>query len=132
MSGVDLIGRGWKFPIRLNAKGGLSYSDGPDRIYDAIWIVLGTAFGERLMRPDFGAGANDYVFEPNSDVMQTQFAATIREALVKWEPRIELVSVVVKEGVQRSQVLVTVDYRIRATNELFNLVYPLYVQEGAG
>jgi Bacteriophage baseplate protein W len=132
MSDLDLIGKGWKFPIKVNAKGGLSYSDGPDRIRDAIWIVLSTSWGERLMRPDFGAGAYDYVFQPNSDVVRTQLAAAVREALLKWEPRIELLGVSVREGPQPSQVLASIDYRIRSTNELFNLVYPLYVQEGAG
>jgi phage baseplate assembly protein W len=132
MSDVDLIGKGWKFPIKVNAKGGLSYSDGADRIRDAIWIVLGTSHGERLMRLDFGAGASDYVFDSNSDVVRVEFAAAVREALVKYEPRIELVNVIVKDGVTPSQVLVAIDYRIRSTNELFNLVYPLYVQEGAG
>jgi phage baseplate assembly protein W len=132
MSSVDLIGKGWKFPIKVSAKGGLSYSDGPERIQDAIWIILGTSLGERLMRMDFGAAANDYVFQSNSDVVRTQLAAAVREALVKWEPRIELVSVIVKEGTEPSQVLATIEYRLRSTNELFNLVYPLYVQEGAG
>lgn len=132
MSDVDLIGRGWKFPITVNAKGGLSYSDGPDRIQDAIWIVLGTAPGERVMRLDFGAGVEEFVFEPNSESVQTELAATVREALAKWEPRVELVNLAVKTGSEPSLVLVTIDYRIRSTNELFNLVYPLYVQEGAG
>jgi phage baseplate assembly protein W len=132
MNGVDLIGTGWKFPIKVNAKGGLSYSDGSDRIQDAIWIVLGTSLGERVMRVDFGGGIQDYVFQSNSDVMRTQLAAAVQEALTKWEPRIELVSVAVKEGSEPRQVLATIDYRIRSTNELFNLVYPLYVQEGAG
>ena len=129
---VELIGKGWKFPIKVNAKGGLSYSAGPERIQDAIWIVLSTSLGERLMRPDFGAGVHDYVFQPNSDVMRTRLQSAVNDALLKWEPRIELTNVDVQEGDQPSQVLVSVDYRIRATNELFNLVYPLYVQEGAG
>jgi uncharacterized protein len=129
---VDLIGKGWKFPIRVNPKGGLSYSDGPARIQDAIWIVLGTALNERVMLPDFGAGVSDFVFESNSDVIRTQLETKVREALVKWEPRIELVNVSAVEGDQRSLVMITVEYSIRSTNELFNLVYPLYLQEGAG
>lgn len=132
MSDVDLIGKGWKFPIKVNAKGGLSYSDGPERVQDAIWIVLGTSIGERLMRMDFGGGAHDYVFQSNSDVVRTQLASAVREALVKWEPRIELVNVSVQQGNQPSEVMASIDYRIRSTNELFNLVYPLYVEEGAG
>lgn len=132
MSDVDLIGQGWKFPVKLNAKGGLSYSSGPERIQDAIWIVLSTSLGERLMRPDFGAGVNEYVFQSNSDLVRTQLQTAVNDALLKWEPRIELVNVIVQEGAQPSQVLISIDYRIRSTNELFNLVYPLYVQEGAG
>jgi phage baseplate assembly protein W len=132
MNGVDLIGTGWKFPIKVNAKGGLSYSSGATRIQDAIWIVLSTALGERIMRPNFGAGVTDYVFQSNSEVVQTQLAAAVSAALTKWEPRIELVNLTVQQGTEPSQVLASIDYRIRTTNELFNLVYPLYVQEGAG
>lgn len=129
---VDLIGVGWKFPIRVNAKGGISYSSGPDRIQDAIWIILSTSLGERVMREDFGAGVNDYVFQSNSDVVRVRLAAAVSAALTKWEPRIKLVNVAAQQGTEPSQVLIVVDYQISSTNELFNLVYPLYLQEGAG
>ena len=132
MADLDLIGQGWKFPIKLNAKGGLSYSSGPERIQDAIWIILSTSARERLMRPEFGAGVQDFVFSNNSDVIRTQLSTAVKEALLKWEPRIDLQNVTVQEGDQPSQVLVSIDYLIRTTNELFNLVYPLYLQEGAG
>ena len=132
MTDVDLIGQGWKFPIKVNPKGGLSYSSGPERVQDAIWIVLSTSLGERLMRPNFGAGVNDYVFRSNSDVVRTQLRTAVNDALLRWEPRIELLNVIVQEGTEPSQVLISIDYKIRSTNELFNLVYPLYVQEGAG
>jgi uncharacterized protein len=65
-------------------------------------------------------------------VIRTRLQSAVNDALLKWEPRIELTNVNVQEGDQPSQVLVSIDYRIRTTNELFNLVYPLYVQEGAG
>jgi uncharacterized protein len=132
MADLDLIGQGWKFPIKVNAKGGLSYSSGPERIQDAIWIILSTSLRERLMRPGFGAGVHDYVFSNNSDVIRTQVSTAVKEALLKWEPRIDLQNVNAQEGDQASKVLISIDYRIRTTNELFNLVYPLYVQEGAG
>ncbi len=132
MTDVDLIGQGWKFPIKVNPKGGLSYSSGPERIQDAIWIVLSTSLGERLMRPNFGAGIHDYVFQSNSDVVRTQLRTAVNDALLRWEARIEVKDVIVQEGTQPSQVLISIDYQIRSTNELFNLVYPLYVQEGAG
>src|SRR5262249_34286685 len=132
MNGTDIIGVGWKFPIKVNAKGSLSYSSGPDRIQDAIWIILATSVGERLMRETFGAGGNDYVFQSNSDVVRAQLAAAVRAALTRWEPRIKLVTVSVQQATEPSQVLIIVEYQISSTNELFNLVYPLYLQEGAG
>jgi phage baseplate assembly protein W len=66
MTNQDFIGRGWRFPIKVNARGRLEWSDGPSRIQDAIWIIIKTALGERLMRPTFGAGVDDFVFQSNS------------------------------------------------------------------
>ena len=130
MADIDLIGQGWKFPIKVNAHGGLDWSSGPDRIQQAIWLVLSTSLGERIMRPDFGAGAQDFVFQSNSSVVRSTLANTVKKALVKWEPRIDVQSIRVDQGTEDSQVLISIDYKIRTTNELFNLVYPLYLQEG--
>jgi uncharacterized protein len=132
MPSIDIIGTGWTFPIKVTSKGGLSYTSGPDKIQQAIWIVLSTSLGERVMRPDFGAGVQDFVFEANSIVTQTALAGAVKEALIQWEPRIDIDSVrVTTPPDQASQVLISIDYRIRATNELFNMVYPLYLTEGA-
>jgi len=132
MSGTEIIGRGWKFPIKVNAKGGLAWSEGPDRIRDSIWLILSTSLGERVMRPEFGAGLKDDVFESNSDVVRAEIASTVRKALVTWEPRIELVALSVNPSPdQDSQVLIALDYQIRDTNELYNMVYPFYLQEGS-
>jgi phage baseplate assembly protein W len=131
-SSGDIIGVGWKFPIKVNAQGGLDWSSGPDRIRDAIWIVLATALGERVMRPTFGAGVENYVFAPNSAVSRTQLDSAIRDGLTRWEPRISLVNIDVSQGDEPSLVNLSIDYTIRTTNELFNLVFPFYVQEGAG
>jgi phage baseplate assembly protein W len=131
-SDVDLIGVGWKFPIMINARGGLSWSSGPNRVREAIWIVLATAAGERVMRPSFGAGAETHVFDPNGGAAQVRLAADIREALARWEPRITVISIDVRQGDEPSRVDVVIDYTLRTTNELFNLVFPLYAQEGAG
>jgi phage baseplate assembly protein W len=128
----DIIGQGWKFPIRVNAKGGLNWSNGADRIRQAIWLIISTSLGERVMRPTFGAGASDYVFQPNSPAKRAALANAIRNGLAKWEPRIDVDSVLVTDSPdQASLVLATVNYRIRSTNELFNMVYPLYLEEGA-
>lgn len=128
-----LIGTGFKFPIKVNTKGGLDWSGGPQRIQDAIWIILSTSLGERVMRPTFGAGVEDFVFESNSVASQVRLADAIKGALTKWEPRIDLVNVSVSQSPQGpSSVLVSIQYVIRSTNELYNMVYPLYVQEGLG
>jgi phage baseplate assembly protein W len=133
MTGEDLIGTGFKFPIKVNARGGLDWSSGPQRIQDAIWIILATSQGERVMRPTLGAGAVDFLFDSNSPAVRARLADAISNALSRWEPRIELVKAAVTESAQvPSQVLVEIEYRIRSTNELHNLVYPLYVQEGLG
>jgi phage baseplate assembly protein W len=133
MPGEDLIGTGFQFPLKVNAKGGLNWTTGPQRIQDAIWIILSTSWGERVMRPTFGASVEDFVFESNSAARRVRLADTIQSGLSQWEPRIELVNVAVTDSPQGpSYILVTIDYRIRATNELFNMVYPLYVQEGRG
>ena len=84
------------------------------------------------MLPAFGAGANDYVFQSNSSVVRTQLVSSIKQALLKWEPRITLTQVsasVVPD--EPSQVLVSIEYTINSTNEVSNVVYPFYLTEGA-
>jgi phage baseplate assembly protein W len=132
MNGNDFIGKGWRFPITVNAKGGIDWSEGSERISDAIWIIVKTSLGERVMRPTFGAGVNDFVFQSNSSQIRTQLVAAIKQALLKWEPRIDVKQVNANPVPdEASQVLVSIEYIIRDTNELFNVVYPLYLQEGA-
>ena len=127
----DFTGKGWRFPLKVNAKGGLSWSEGPERIQDAVWIIIKTALGERVMRPRFGAGVDDFVFQPNSPAIRTALASSIKSALLEWEPRIELEAVRVDPVPgEPSQVLASIEYRIRTTNELFNVVYPFYLEEG--
>jgi Bacteriophage baseplate protein W len=152
MTNQDFIGRGWRFPIKINARGLLEWSDGPRRIEDAIWIIIKTALGERLMRPTFGAGVDDFVFQANSEINRVQLATVIKSALLQWEPRIDLDDVRVESGWQAtdsrledldsaqamkdrstaldSQVNVTIEYRLRTTNEIFNVVFPFYLEEG--
>jgi uncharacterized protein len=130
---TDIIGKGWKFPIRVNAKGGLNWSSDADRIRQAIWIIISTSLGERVMRPTFGAGAADFVFQPNSAAKRSGLASAIRNALAKWEPRITVDAVSVTDSPdQQGLVLAAISYKIRSTNELFNMVYPLYLEEGLG
>ena len=133
MSTTDIIGVGLEVSHSYQCQGGHQlFLSGPTRIQDAIWIILSTSLGERLMRETFGAGVNDYVFQSNSDVVRAQLAAAVSSALAQWEPRIKQVNVSVQQGTQPSQVLIVIDYQISSTNELFNLVYPLVPAGGSG
>lgn len=132
MNGSGIIGQGWSFPMKINANGGLDWSSGPDRIKAAIWIILSTSLGERLMLPDFGAGIRDYVFESNSALIRAKLESAVTKSLTQWEPRIQVVSVQATQSpIQESQILVNISYQIRDTNELYNIVYPFFLQEGA-
>ncbi|MBV9759636.1 MAG: GPW/gp25 family protein [Acidobacteriaceae bacterium] len=131
MKSSDFIGQGWSFPIKVNTKGGLDWSNGPDRIQAAIWTILSTSPGERLMLPGFGAGISDYVFESNSQILCARLQTVVQNALTQWEPRIQVVSVQANPStVQTGLVEVSISYQIRDTNELFNMVYPYFLTEG--
>jgi phage baseplate assembly protein W len=131
MNGNNIIGQGWSFPIKVNAKGGLDWSTGPDRIQAAIWIILSTSPGERLMLPTFGAGIKDYVFESNSQVACARLQTGVEKALTQWEPRIQVVSVQATPSTEQdSLVLISITYQISNTNELYNMVYPFFLTEG--
>lgn len=83
------------------------------------------------MRPDFGCGAHDLVFQPNSATTRNMVAQRVREALTRWEPRIDVVNVQVETAPEgRNELLVRIDYRIRSDNAFYNLVYPFFLNEG--
>ena len=126
------LGNGWSFPICLGADGRIVMVAFEEDIDQAIKIILGTDRGERLMRPDFGAGLNSFVFEPVSDATMQLVKTRVEESLIDWEPRIDVESVnVTTDPVDRHMLVIEVSYRVRATNTLRNLVYPFYLQEGA-
>jgi hypothetical protein len=132
MNGNSIIGQGWSFPIKVNAKGGLDWSTGPARIQAAIWTILSTSPGERLMLPTFGAGIKDYTFESNSQVVCARLQTAVQKALTQWEPRIQVVSVQATPSTdQDSLVLISITYQISNTNDLYNMVYPFFLTEGA-
>ena len=127
----EILGTGWKFPIRINGRGGFSLSHQEQDVAEAIWIVLATARGERIMQPEFGCGIYDYVFAPNNASTRGAIAYQVQQALMRWEPRIDLMDVQVEDDPsQANLLLIQVDYRIRANNAFHNLVYPFFLQEG--
>jgi phage baseplate assembly protein W len=128
----DFLGQGWAFPVRVNARGGLDWSAGVKSIEEAIWIILDTPRRSRIMEPDFGCGLHDYVFAPNNANTRAVIAAEVRAALVRWEPRIDVLAVNVEPQVDaQNTLLIEVDYRTRANNAVGNLVYPFFLNEGS-
>lgn len=128
MNDRDFLGSGWAFPFRIGPSGGIALSKHDIDIDEAIRIILGTAKGERHMRPQFGCGIHDLVFAPNNATTAGLVETYVREAIGWWEPRVEVLRVVVEnETEERNQILINIFYRIRATNDQRNLVYPFYL-----
>jgi len=128
----NFLGVGWKYPVKINFERKIALSQYEQDIKEAIWIILGTSKGERVMRPDFGCGIHDLVFAPINTATITLVETSIREALTIWEPRIELIRVEASdEGSEEGKMIVSIDYRVRTTNNRFNLVYPFYIKEGS-
>ena len=125
------LGTGWSFPIQVDGEGRVSMSQYERDIKEAIWIILSTAKGERVMRPEFGCGIHDFVFTVINTSTITLIENSVQEALTVWEPRIELIGAAVStEKVDEGKLIVSIDYRVRTTNNRFNLVYPFYLSEG--
>lgn len=133
---TDIIGSGVAFPLRLDTHGALALSHGDASVQDAIAVILGTARGERPMRPEFGCGVHDLVFDSVDALTVGRIEREVRVALDRWEPRIQVNDVRVHAGPGTGAELgIEVDYVLRGTNDLRNLVYPFYVipegEEGA-
>jgi phage baseplate assembly protein W len=126
------LGRGWKFPIEIDkAKKAIVETEYENSIHDAILIILSTAKGERVMRPDFGCGIHDLVFATNNASTIGMAKFEVEESLRHWEPRIEILNVdVIASGKNDEELHINVSYRVRTTDNRFNLVYPFYLQRG--
>ena len=130
--GPAFLGRGWAFPVRADEPARdvqlVAYEED---VRQAVRIILETAPGERAMRPDFGSGLHALVFEPLNATTMALAKHRVEEALVTWEPRIAVEQVTVRADDARPGVLsIEIDYRVRATNTFYNLVYPFYLLEG--
>lgn len=126
------LGRGWAFPVRIDpATGGIAMSEYENDIRESIQIILRTARGERVMRPDFGCGIHDLVFDVVNVATLTRVEASVREAMAKYEARIEVLNVFVDpRDAAEGQLTVSLEYRVRRTNQIGNLVFPFYFREG--
>lgn len=129
----DIIGTGWAFPVKCTASGKLMYQGGEEKIRQSIWLILSTAPGERVMLPEFGCGIHELVFEANTSAVRGLLQAKAREALIRWEPRIDVIEVRAETPHDaRNHLLIRIDYRVRSNNAIYNLVFPFFLREGAG
>lgn len=127
-----LIGKGLYFPLRPDRDGKLSVLGGAEKIRQSIWLILSTAPGERVMLPEYGCGIHELLFEANTAALRASVQSHVQEALTRWEPRIDVLNVRVEAGGElANQLLIRIDYRVRANNSIFNLVYPFFLNEGA-
>jgi uncharacterized protein len=126
------LGVGTQFPLALDETGQLARAAYEESVRLAILVILGTAKGERVMRPDFGCGIHDLVFANVSATTIGRVTREVRESLLRLEPRIDVTRVDTRAGDTNNVLLIDIDYEVRATNTAFNLVYPFYLQQGAG
>jgi phage baseplate assembly protein W len=122
------LGVGWAFPVAADAAGELNLAAYEESVRQSVWIILGTAKGERVMRPDFGCGIYDLVFDINSAATAGEVSQAVRDALLTFEPRIDVLKVDVQPDGNGEIMLIGIDYEVRATNNVFNLVYPFYLE----
>ena len=124
----DFLGVGITFPMELDELGKVKMSRYEEAVRQSVWIILGTAPGERLMRPDFGCGIHNLVFAPNSAATIGKVVSEVTSALIEWEPRIDVLDVnAAPDDNQANLLLIQISYQVRTTNNRFNLVYPFYL-----
>jgi len=130
---AKFLGVGWQFPIAKDEKSrGIAAAQYEESVRQSIWIILFTAKGERVMRPDFGCGIHELVFAPNDAATRGMAEHYVSEALQRWEPRIEVLQVKARTaGAYEEELRISIDYRVRTTDNRFNLVYPFYLERGA-
>jgi Bacteriophage baseplate protein W len=127
----QFIGRGWAFPLRVDATGGIALVGREQEIEEAIRLILGTSPGERPMRPEFGCRIHEYLFASADSETAGAIGREVRSALQRWEPRIDVADVAVSFDAREATLLyIDVRYSIKATNDRRNLVFPFYVIPG--
>lgn len=126
----EFLGVGWKFPIQVTPDGKIAQSRYERSVEESVYLILGTARGERVMLPSFGCGIHDLVFQPNNAATVALVTNEVLTSLVQWEKRIDVLDVRVDTAPEQPNLLlIRVEYRIRANQALGNLVYPFYITE---
>lgn len=124
----SIVGRGWAFPVHVDAQGGLALTDERSEIVESIKIILMTAPGQRVMRPTFGCRLHELLFAPNNLQTATLAQQYVEEALRMWEPRIDVMDVQVQPDRDDPAILlIALQYQVKRTKDQRSLVYPFYL-----
>ena len=124
------LGSGWAFPPGLDGEGRIRLVSMEEDVRQAILIIVQTVLGERAMRPDFGAGLHNLVFEPVNRTTMALVQNAVERALIDWEPRIDIDELRVEtDQNERHTLEIHLKYTVRATNTQFNLVFPFFLLE---
>jgi phage baseplate assembly protein W len=128
----EFLGRGWAMPVELDSQTGrvatVAYEED---IKQSIRIILETAPGERVMRPNFGCGIHELVFTALDSTTIQRIKSVVEEALRRCEARIDVLAInVAEEPTLKGELSVDIDYRVRETNQKDNLVFPFHFSEG--
>lgn len=110
---------GWPLLPLPGEEGMLRFPALEQSIAQQIQVILRTRPGEQLMRPEFGAGLEEFLHEPNTLTTQRRIRDRVVDSLGRWERRIQLDDVAVSEVPGEPQRLrVEITYRIRRTGSL--------------
>ncbi len=124
----EIIGRGWSFPPQIGPQGGLGLTSERSELAQAIWIILSTAPGQRVMRPTFGCRLHELVFMPNNSHTAVLARRYVEEALGMWEPRISVNQVQTRPDPDNpARLLIEIEYEMKATHDRRSLVHPFYL-----
>jgi phage baseplate assembly protein W len=128
----EFLGRGWAMPVELDRQTGrVATVAHEEDIRQSIRIILETAPGERVMRPNFGCGIHEMMFTVLDTTTIERIRSVVQEALVRCEARIEVLAIKVDEDATvNGELKIEIDYRVRKTNQTGNLVFPFYFSEG--
>ena len=127
----EFLGRGFSFPVSADpVTGRIKTVEYEEDIRQAIYLILMTRKGERVMRPEFGCGIHDFAFESMDFGTVSRMEESVREALILWEPRIRDIEVNITSGEKEGMMEIHIRYVVRSTNNPYNLVYPFYLNEG--
>ena len=124
----EFLGQGLAFPLQVNPRGGVALAKGERDIEQSIQIILATAPGERVMRPEFGCRAHELIFAPNNAATEGLLTHYVKQALEMWEPRIEVQEVEISTASNTgATLLVEIKYKVKDTHDERSIVYPFYL-----